>query len=112
MQVSIRSLLVAVCTVAATLASISTGAAAASEIQLSGSPALPVIINTWPFVNATRVAFRTLTQQPDASAIDAIENVRTAALRLVLQCQCLSHVSPHALCRAAVNANTSAVMGV
>ena len=96
MRVSVWSLLVAACTGAAALASFSTAPASASEIHLSGAPALPIVINTWPVVNATRVAFRTLTQQPDASTLDADENVRPAALRVVLQCQCL-RPSPRSL---------------
>lgn len=36
------------------------------------SSALPIVVNTWPFVNATRAAWRTL-DKVGATVIDAIE---------------------------------------
>jgi hypothetical protein len=53
--------------------------ASSSAVGGAGTPALPIVVNTWPFVNATRVAYRVLTQEADASAIDAVEKVRKAA---------------------------------
>ena len=53
--------------------------ASSSAAGGTGAPALPIVVNTWPFVNATRVAYRVLTQESDASAIDAVEKVRQAA---------------------------------
>ena len=72
-----RLLLVALCA-AVTILTTTSAFAAASALELHSTiaPKFPIVVNTWPFVNATRVAFRTLTQDPDASAVDAVENVR------------------------------------
>ncbi|GAU98464.1 hypothetical protein RvY_09606 [Ramazzottius varieornatus] len=47
-----------------------------ADAKRSGSPpvssTLPIVVNTWPFVNATRVAWRTL-DKDGATVIDAIE---------------------------------------
>ena len=70
-------LLVALCSAVTVLTSTSASAAAsAPELHSTISPKFPIVVNTWPFVNATRVAFQTLTQDADASAVDAVENVR------------------------------------
>ena len=72
------SVAVAVCVAMVVLAGLTTVAAAAQEPQVArtNTPVLPIVVNTWPFVNATRVAFRTLAKQSDSSAIDAVEQVR------------------------------------
>ena len=72
------SVAVAVCVAMVVLAGLTTVAAAAQEphVARTNTPVLPIVVNTWPFVNATRVAFRTLAKQSDSSAIDAVEQVR------------------------------------
>jgi hypothetical protein len=81
LRCSVGSALVALCAAVAVGASFSTVTASVPEprVASSNAPVLPVVVNTWPFVNATRVAFRILTKQSDASAIDAVEQVCCAA---------------------------------
>ena len=78
-----------------------------SAATIKSKPALPIVVNTWPFVNATRVAYRTLTQKPDASAIDAVEQVQHAALYQLLRFMRLPFIFSF---RVAVNASAIAAM--
>jgi hypothetical protein len=109
MRGSVCSLLVAMCAVFTAFASVSIAATASPESRFTSAPALPIVINTWPFVNATRVAFRTLTQEHDASAIDAVEKVRQLLHARTGSVHALAVTRFH---RAAANANTSVVTGV
>lgn len=105
MRGSVCSLLVAMCASLTAFASVSI--AASPESRFTSAPALPIVINTWPFVNATRVAFRTLTQERDASAIDAVENVLLRAPTATVHAHAVTRFH-----RAVANASTSVVMGV
>ena len=78
----------------------------------------PVVVNTWPFVDATSKAWKSLLESadPNTAALNAVEQVRlscicqrwTAKLRLANQYHV--HFWALCLCRAAVSARMTSVI--